>query len=366
MLLLCRGEILKVRVLVYEYFCGGGLAGRELPERWASDGWAMLAAVVEDLAALPTMEVLSSMDARLVGRRLAAAHVLSIGDAAQERDLFVQTASQCDGVLVIAPELDGILHQRCRWVESSGGRLLGPSAQAVALTSDKFTLNRLLAQHDVPVPEARLLSGQQLPDDFVYPAVLKPRFGAGSENVMLVEQSGVSVEEVQATLHGLWQGQGSVVLEEYVVGRPASVSFLVGPAGAVPLLAGLQRFGDGAFMYQGGRMPLLGPEALAAVGAAGGAVAAVTGLRGFVGVDVVVSLPASDAELPAMPSATVIEINPRLTTSYVGLRALARGNVAGWMLDVLEGRQPHVAWQRGEVEFDADGTVRRGQAEERV
>jgi predicted ATP-grasp superfamily ATP-dependent carboligase len=272
-------------------------------------------------------------------------------------------------------ESDGALHQRCRWVEASGGRLLGPSAEAVALTSDKFTLNQLLAQQDIPVPDARLLTGEQLPLDFNYPAVLKPRFGAGSEEIFLVEQGGISLADVRPEYRGSWQQQqGQAVLEEYVAGQPASVSFLVGPSGAVPLLVGLQRLSDdGRFAYQGGRMPLLGPEALAALAAAGRAVAALApspllgesrggrarSLRGFVGVDVVLSQPAADTAPIAMPTATVIEINPRLTTSYVGLRALARGNVAAWMLEVLEGRQPRVAWQPGEVDFDVDGTVRR-------
>ena len=40
----------------------------------------------------------------------------------------------------IAPEFDRILESRCRWVLEEGGRLLGPSPEAVALTADKLAL----------------------------------------------------------------------------------------------------------------------------------------------------------------------------------------------------------------------------------
>ncbi len=55
----------------------------------------------------------------------------------------------------------------------------------------------------------------------------------------------------------------------------------------------------------------------------------------------------------------VIEINPRLTTSYVGLRAASRSNLAQAMLDVAGGRLPTLSFHNEPIEFDADGTVRR-------
>jgi predicted ATP-grasp superfamily ATP-dependent carboligase len=76
-------------------------------------------------------------------------------------------------------------------------------------------------------------------------------------------------------------------------------------------------------------------------------------LTGYVGVDVVLG----DAEDGS--SDAVIEINPRLTTSYVGLRALATSNLAEAWLQVALGTEiPNVSWRAGTVHFDADGAVR--------
>jgi hypothetical protein len=74
----------------------------------------------------------------------------------------------------------------------------------------------------------------------------------------------------------------------------------------------------------------------------------VPGIRGYVGIDLVVP-----DQAPHRP--VVVEINPRLTTSYLGYRALAENNLAEWML--LPGRfERCVRWRKDFVEFDADGT----------
>jgi predicted ATP-grasp superfamily ATP-dependent carboligase len=55
----------------------------------------------------------------------------------------------------------------------------------------------------------------------------------------------------------------------------------------------------------------------------------------------------------------VIEVNPRVTTSYVGLRAAAESNLAAAMLALVEDRAPDLRYSPESLEFDADGTVRR-------
>jgi predicted ATP-grasp superfamily ATP-dependent carboligase len=56
----------------------------------------------------------------------------------------------------------------------------------------------------------------------------------------------------------------------------------------------------------------------------------------------------------------VIEINPRLTTSYVGLRAAASPgvNLAAAILAVCEGRTPQLSFEPVELQFDPDGIIR--------
>ena len=54
----------------------------------------------------------------------------------------------------------------------------------------------------------------------------------------------------------------------------------------------------------------------------------------------------------------VVEINPRLTTSYVGLRSLCEGNLMQTLLDTVMGRAivPPV-FRAGPMRFSCDGTI---------
>ena len=80
-------------------------------------------------------------------------------------------------------------------------------------------------------------------------------------------------------------------------------------------------------------------------------------MKGYVGVDIVLG------DAPDGSADWVIEINPRLTTSYVGLRALARGNLAGVLLAVVQREAlPELGWHEGTVAWSADGAVTRGPA----
>jgi predicted ATP-grasp superfamily ATP-dependent carboligase len=105
--------------------------------------------------------------------------------------------------------------------------------------------------------------------------------------------------------------------------------------------------------YLGGSLPL--PAALRerAISMATRAVARLPGWIGYLGVDLIL------ADDPDGNGDRVVEINPRLTTSYVGLRALARSNLAQTMIDVAEGRRAGLSFSQEPLEFDSDGTVRR-------
>ena len=90
------------------------------------------------------------------------------------------------------------------------------------------------------------------------------------------------------------------------------------------------------FFYCGGRTPLDHPLAKQAVDAALRTCRALPGLRGYVGVDLVLT----ESE------AVVIEVNPRLTTAYLGVRSAiegnagAAGNVAALALAACAGALP--------------------------
>jgi predicted ATP-grasp superfamily ATP-dependent carboligase len=115
------------------------------------------------------------------------------------------------------------------------------------------------------------------------------------------------------------------LLQPFLAGTPMSASFLIDDANVAWLIAmGQQKVAirGGRFQYEGGVLPVPCRQAEPVLRRA---VASVTGLRGFVGVDFLWD--ASEA------MATVLEINPRPTTSYMALiRLLPPGCLAqSWL-----------------------------------
>jgi predicted ATP-grasp superfamily ATP-dependent carboligase len=339
-----------VEIFVYEHLCAG-VAGGHGAASLGAEGWTMLSAVLADLARLPGVRPVTLLDPLFVPAvRALSPSITPVPTPADVEPAFRKHAARAAFSLVIAPEFDGLLAERCRWVEEAGGTLLGPSASAVRLCGDKFALARHLRAVGVPTPPTPVYSGEVFPA-FPPPVVCKPRHGAGSVATFLVRtRDELALCPVRAAGEG-WLGQ--LVVQPYVPGRAASVAFLAGPGRLLALPAAEQTLSDdGRFRYRGGRLPL--PAALAgrAEALAAQAARAVQGLHGYFGVDLVLGGPADGS------GDAVLEINPRLTTSYAGLRALARFNLAEALLAVAGGSAPR-AWQWGEKEirFEAGGRL---------
>jgi predicted ATP-grasp superfamily ATP-dependent carboligase len=101
----------------------------------------------------------------------------------------------------------------------------------------------------------------------------------------------------------------------------------------------------------GGELPLTAGLAERATELAERAVAAMPAVTGWVGVDLVLG------REPDGSKDAVIEINPRLTTSYVGLRAAATSNLAEAMCRIAQGEVQRVQFSGRAIEFDASGNV---------
>ncbi len=311
----------------------------------------MLASVAADFAGLSGVEVHTLLNSRWPEFAPADCIVHEVRTTADELIALGKQASAADWTLLIAPELDDLLLSRCRLAERTGGRLLGPGSALVQLASDKHATAEYLRQGGIAVPAGRAIAAdEKLPVDFDYPAVLKPRYGAGSIDICMID----SPEAADVAECGAGRRiRGPSRLETYVSGLAVSVAILCGPAGRVALPPCGQRLSvDGRFTYVGGSLPLDEPLAHRATKLASRAVAALVRPYGYIGVDMILGH-AMDGSRDV-----VVEINPRVTTSYVGLRAACRQNLAGAMLDMAEGRNPQLAFDPAPLAFDTAGRVR--------
>jgi hypothetical protein len=336
-------------MLLYEFATSGGLFGDRATlasESIRREGAAMLTALAADFAAVDGVEAVVMVDSRAT-LDLPGCRVESVRSSDEEFSLLSSGSRQADWTIVIAPEFHDLLRSRFRLVEESGGRLLGPSSGLVALAADKQRTAERLSAAGVPAPRGIALDADDpLPAEFPFPAVLKPRFGAGSQDVRRIPDREALMESRSAI-------SGPSRLERFCPGVAASVALLCGPVERFALPPGRQRLSDDdEFRYLGGAMPLPPEASKRAVALAERAIAAMPDPFGFVGVDLVLG------NEPDGRDDVVIEINPRLTTSYVGLRALAEGNLAAAMLAVAAGNPVRLSFAQHALEFDADGTIR--------
>jgi len=242
--------------------------------------------------------------------------------AGEHVDRVRELARAADFTVLVAPETRGILAGLTRDLKQAGARLIGSSAEAVELAGDKARLAALLESLGIDTPPARAITPSLgLPADTEYPAVLKPVDGAGSVDTFYLADARSLPDDARRMPVAL--------VQRFVPGVPMSASFLVGEGPRAWLIGmGFQRMviRDGRFEYRGGTMPATWRRALPQVRPA---VQAVAGLRGFAGVDFI-----WDA---ARRHATILEINPRPTTSCVGLcRLLPPGRLARAWLDACE------------------------------
>lgn len=352
-----------MRVFVYEY---AALLGPQAAPSIQAEGRAMLAAVVADFARIGEVRVITLLHDR-IGEALGD-ECLRVPPE-REAEAFRAVAARADFTLVIAPETGGVLAERSRWVLAAGGRLLGSTPEAIELAADKLAmsdptrspLSRTSGERGVAVARPQTCARPLIPRaeragdtalaSMTFPLICKPRDGAGSQATFLVpsrSELAPILARAQAEVP-----DAEFILQPFIAGMAVSAAFIIGDDWRMGLPPCRQRLSDdGRFHYLGGECPLSDDLAARAQRLAASAMGMVPGLRGYIGVDLVLG-DAADGSRDH-----VIEINPRLTTSYIGLRALAGGNLADVMLAAATGHAPpDMTWKSGRVRFIAAGAV---------
>lgn len=335
-----------MRIFIYEWVCGGGFLGRAdtAPDSLLDEGAAMLRAVIEDFERINDVTVSTTVDASLAARFSFGGEHELVKSSEEHSAAFDDLAANCDRTVVIAPEFEGVLLGLSNRVLDVGGTLISPGPDFVEVTSDKYETANLLHSKGVRTTLGRVvMPGEMCPAEFDYPAVLKPADGAGSLGVVRLDSPRPASEDAAC-----------YVLEPFVPGQPASVAALCGNGRIQMLEPTMQRIAlDGDFAYLGGALPLEEDLRLRASSVGQQAIAALPDTQGYVGVDMILGAATDGSE------DYVVEVNPRYTVSYVGLRAATDDNLAALLMQLTNGEPvstPHFA---RDVQWVAAGAIRQ-------
>ncbi len=306
-------------IFVHEHITGGGLIGEVLPGSLAAEGRMMRDALVRDLASLPGVAV-SILHDRRIEPPAGAMHAQGVGERSEWRPAFDALVETADAVWIVAPETGGVLEQLSQSVLSAERRLIGSTPAAIRIAASKRESHRCLAGADIAsVPTYR--PDEPRPHAMGH-CVAKPDDGCGSEHTRVFPDGAAAERWIASRPDG-----ARFVLQPYVPGEAWSLSALGRDGQGRLLCVNRQRMElrDGVFVFRGVEVNAIDDRDGVFAELVSSVVRAMPGLEGYFGIDVIVS----------DTGPVVVDINPRLTTSWAGLAAALGVNPAGLVLDLL-------------------------------
>jgi predicted ATP-grasp superfamily ATP-dependent carboligase len=341
-----------LNLLIFEYVSGGGYANMKLSSSILSEGYGMLRSLISDCKAAGH-NVTTLLDSRLkeFNPPNEADKIVSVSSPHELSAKLKELSSVADAVYVIAPESGQVLEKLVENIETSGGTSLNCEIDAIKRVSNKMTVYETLERMGLKVPETVLLdihektgNIKRLTKELGYPMVFKPLDGVSCSGLSLVKNScGIAAAVKKVARESISK---HFIAQKLIRGKAASACVIStgDKALSVTLNRQLVTLGspDEESGYYGGVVPLDHSLEKEALRAAQRVVEAVSGLKGYFGVDIIL----------ANEGPVVIEVNPRLTTSYVGLKRVVNLNPAQAIVDaVIRRKLPKNMQNRGYAFF---------------
>jgi predicted ATP-grasp superfamily ATP-dependent carboligase len=301
-----RIKIESMKILAFEYATASGACG----DTFLEEGKLMLVSLLAELAAAGLGVVTTLANRSFDQDGITADETVVIEGsffAAVERQM-----ENADVVWIIAPESKGILYRLTEMAERLGKKVIGSSPDALKLCGDKLSLARFLSGK-ISMPPSELFAGNATqtgvrslrgtpvppPYNSDFPCVVKPLDGAGSENIYFVND--------KKRLRQIEIDDGNYLIQPYVEGESLSAGIVSG--GGAPMLLGVCRQEielSERLKFKNVAGPIDYPNRDGLIGMIEKINRLIPALGGYWGIDFI----DCDGHL------TLIEINPRLTTSY--------------------------------------------------
>lgn len=341
-----------MKIAVFEWLCGGGMRAvppHQIPSSLRREGWAMLRTMVQLLDAAKH-EVATVVDHRLVdpleraslpARDWGGSESYADSSSCSDVQRTIRNWQVCirearaELAVIIAPEIDGVLQQVVSSLQADQTPVLNCSGKLLARSCDKWLTAVSLQDTSIPHPLTHLTSDvSDLSAEMSDLWCLKSRLGAGCDGMWLG-----NFDQLLQAIDRL-ADKSNWIVQPWLNGHPYSCSAIVdrwGVATWMPLVT--QSFDyvpDSdlchSLLYRGGSVVASADVLRPPVELLNGVLTKLQGTPnealGWVGVDLL---------LQPNCQWVVIEVNPRITTSILGLCRAAPYNLAQRMVDAFLG-----------------------------
>jgi tyramine---L-glutamate ligase len=323
-----------LKILVLEFATATGLKDPNI----FLEGKAMLEAILDDLNGLKVDYLLS--------KNLRLNYHSSCKPIFLDEDLLDWLENNIinyDACLPIAPEEDFILYKITRIIEEKGVKVIGSNSDAVKICSDKYKLFKAL-KLELPIIDTERVFFNEIGSYKSYfddsnKKILKPADGVSCSGVHIVN----SFDDFKSSSLNIKTYLPYFIMQDFVEGISSSVSILTDGDKVIPLTLNLQNihFFEGKIEYIGGLVPFDHDLDYRAKEISKKAVKSIKGLKGYVGIDLILA-----------DSVHLVEINPRITTSYIALKHILDFNLSKTLINSVNGIPCHEFTLKGKIKFE--------------
>jgi len=329
----------KKKLFVFEFITGGGYNQEEIPPSLFCEAYGMLRGLISDFKELD-FEIATLLDYRIFpfSDYLNIKTIIKVDKQDNYIEKFEQMVKLNESCFIIAPEFSNILYNLTKIVKYNNKELLSIDLEGIILGTSKTTTYQFFKSNKVKTPDTYSLPprGNYFDSDFVLqkfneirsPIIIKPEDGVGADAIYYFENESQILDFFRSPQKQL-DITHNYILQNFIEGEDLSIS-LIGDGKSAPLILTINyqdirlKNLNAVSNYLGGHTPIEQQDKIKAEIRNLLQKINLNKFIGYFGIDLIRK---ENGEL------YFIEINPRLTTSYIGIRNVIDINPAKLILD---------------------------------
>jgi len=299
------------------------LSQEEIPASLAREGMLMMQAVIDELSDNSSILITVLVDYRFKNIQLPNnVTIIFVHQNQCVYQLLSSLLGTVDFIWPIAPEMDGELEKVTKLIEQENVTLLNSSSSAITICSDKLVTSNRLKEKGFDVIDT--IQWDQFSQNFLAPWVVKSKYGVGC-----LDNYFIANKEELIKISQQINNKMDYVIQPYIKGEVLSLSCLFKQGKAWLLCCNKQDIviNKGKFELKACIVNISDENNDIYQNIIDQIASSIPGLFAYVGIDII----QAENKVPM-----ILEINPRLTTSYVGINQAIGYNVANAVIEMSQ------------------------------
>jgi predicted ATP-grasp superfamily ATP-dependent carboligase len=324
--------MIRNHIFIFEFVSGGGFNQSTIPSSLLCEGFGMLRSIIEDFKSM-NFFVSTILDSKIsfLSHLLKIDTVALVGAKDNYLDIFEKYVEKSDYIFIIAPEFSNILYNLTKIAKKHNKIILSVNLEGIKLGTSKLTTYKFFRNCKISTPKTYLIpfKKRQIDLKFIldkltelkHPIIIKPIDGVGAESIYYFDNNN-EINEFMVNENQNFNFKRTYILQEFIEGNDLSVSLInsslnldLEANSPIILSINSQYLTLGTFNckseYFGGSTPAESYEEIHKDLEVILNRSNLSQIKGYYGIDFI---------RREDKSIYFIEINPRLTTSYIGLR----------------------------------------------